>query len=163
MIFTRSHTNHNLGWYSPRDYVVTTPAWVEITRVSIPGVWVIVAENFKVINADKCSPSLAVGTWTSFCSVLMVDRQSRISRTPYPPIGGSPRCHRGPKIQSRHHFATQRKLRSPKLKYEALEFSNIRGPFERKVLMHYSYFGPLWKQGTHCNCCWGPFERKVAH
>jgi len=27
----------------------------------------------KVINADKCS-SLPVGTWTSFYSVLMVDR-----------------------------------------------------------------------------------------
>jgi len=43
-------------------------------RVSIPGVWEIFAENLKVINADKCSPSLYVGTWTSFCSVLMVDR-----------------------------------------------------------------------------------------
>jgi len=32
--------------------------------------------------------------------------RSRISRTPYPPIGG-------PKIQSPHHLAPQRKLRSP--------------------------------------------------
>jgi len=31
------------------------------------------------------------------------------------------------------------------LKYEALEISKIMGPFEEKVLMHYSYFGPLWK------------------
>ena len=27
-----------------------------------------------MINADKCFPSLAAGTWTSFCSVLMVDK-----------------------------------------------------------------------------------------
>jgi len=39
--------------------------------------------------------------------------QSRISRTPYAPIGGDPRCHRGPKIQSCHHLIAQRKLRSP--------------------------------------------------
>jgi len=30
-----------------------------------------------------------------------------------------------------------------KLKYEALEISEVGGPFERKVLMHYSYIGPL--------------------
>jgi len=36
-----------------------------------------------------------------------------------------------------------RKLRSPKLKYEALEIREVRGPFERKLLMPYSYFGPL--------------------
>jgi len=54
--------------------VATTPVWVEITRVSIPGVQVIFAENLKVINANKCSPCLAVGTWISFCSVFMVDR-----------------------------------------------------------------------------------------
>ena len=32
---------------------------------------------------------------------------------------------------------------NPKMKYEALEISIVRGPFERNVLMHYSYFGPL--------------------
>ena len=46
----------------------------------------------------------------------------------------------GPKFQSCHHLALQRKLRSPKLEYEALEIIEVRGPFERKV--HYSYFGP---------------------
>jgi len=79
----------------------------------------------------------------------MASFQSRISRTPYPPIGEGARCHKGPKIQSRHHLAPQRKLRSPKLKYEALEISEPRRPFERKVLMNYSYFGPLWKQGIY--------------
>ena len=66
--------------------------------------------------------------------------QSRISRTPYPQFGG-PRCHTGLKIQTRHHLAPQRKLRSPKLKYEALEISEVTGSFESKV--QYSYFGPL--------------------
>jgi len=31
----------------------------------------------------------------------------------------------------------------PKLKYEALEIGEVGGPFERKVLIHYSYFVPL--------------------
>jgi len=63
-----------------------------------------------------------------------------------PQLGGA-RCHRGPKVQSRHHLAPQRNLRSPKLKYEALEISEFRGPFEIKV--HYSFFGPLWQQGIY--------------
>jgi len=50
------------------------------------------------------------------------------------------------------------------LKYEALEISEVRGPFETKVLMHYSYFGPFEsKVFAHYNCCWGPFESKVAY
>jgi len=83
----KTHSNHNVGWYSPEisltitsgDFHLgtTTPpllsGW-KSPEVSIPGVWVIVAENLNVINADKCSPSLAVCMWTSFCSVLMVDR-----------------------------------------------------------------------------------------
>ena len=39
----------------------------KLPGVSVPGVLVIFAENLKVINADKCSPSLAGGTWTSCC------------------------------------------------------------------------------------------------
>ena len=54
---------------------------------------------------------------------------------------GGPRCEQGPKIQSSHHFALQRKLRPSKLKYEALEISEVRGHLDRKVLMLYSYFG----------------------
>jgi len=88
--------------------------------------------------------------------------QSHMDAEPYqphsvPPNWGVPRCHSGPKIQSRHHFSPQRKLRSPKLKYEALEISEVRGPFERKV--HYRYFGPLWKQGIYTL----QLESKVAH
>jgi len=32
--------------------------------------------------------------------------------------------------------------------------------------MHYSYFGPLWKQSgplIHCSCYWAPFESKVTY
>ena len=47
----------------------------------------------------------------------------------------STRCHRGPKILSRHHFALHIKLRYPKLKYETLEISEVRGQFEGKVRM----------------------------
>jgi len=32
----------------------------------------------------------------------------------------------------------QRKLRIPKLKYETLEVNEVGGPFERKLLIHYS-------------------------
>ena len=49
----------------------------------------------------------------------------------------------GPKIQSCHHLAPHMKLRSPNLKYEALEISEVSGPFEGKVLRHYRHFGPL--------------------
>jgi len=55
----------------------------------------------------------------------------------------------GPKIQSHHHLAPQRKLQPPKFKYEAPEISEVGGLFERKVLIHYSYFRPLWKQGFY--------------
>jgi len=56
---------------------------------------------------------------------------------------GGPTLSQELKIQSRYHLALQRKLRTPKLKYEALEISEVGGPFERKVLIHFSYFGPL--------------------
>jgi len=73
----------------------------------------------------------------------------------------------------------ERKRRLPKLKYEALEISEVGEHFERKVLIQYSYFGPLSKQGiytlqlgfgahlkakyfTHYSCYWGPFESVVS-
>ena len=82
--------------------------------------------------------------------------QSRISRTPYHPIGG-PMLSQGPNIQARHHLAPPKKLWPPKLKYEAPEISEVGGPFERIVLIDYSYFDPFESNVfTHCNCCWGP-------
>ena len=59
-----------------------------------------------------------------------------------PPIGGGT-LSQGAQNSVPSPLIPQRKLRSPKLKYEALAISEVRGPFERKVLMHYSYFGPL--------------------
>jgi len=46
----------------------------------------------------------------------------------------------GPKIQSRHYLSPQKKLRHPKLNYEAPEISEVGGPFERKVLVHEGWF-----------------------
>ena len=77
----------------------------------------------------------------------MIHKQSQISRTPSPEFGGA-RCHRGRKIQSRHHLDPRESF-DPKLKYETLEISEVRGRFERKVLMHCNYIGPLWKQGIY--------------
>jgi len=60
-------------------------------------------------------------------------------------------------------LSPKRMLRSPKLKYEALEINEIRGPFERKVLMLYSYFGVLWEQGIYTlHCCWGPLWKQSS-
>jgi len=113
------------------------------------------------------------------CHWLLRHTQSRIGHTPYPPIGEGPRCHRGPKFQSRRHLASQRKLRFPKLEYETLEIREVRvllkekcitvifGPFESTVFSHYNCcWGPFWKQSSpliHCSCCWGPFESKVGY
>jgi len=58
-----------------------------------------------------------------------------------PPNWGAHAVTGGPKFEAGHHFAPQRKLLSSKLKYEAIEISEFREPFERKV--HYSFFGPL--------------------
>jgi len=35
------------------------------------------------------------------------------------------------------------------LKNEALEITEVGGPFETKVLMQYSCFGPMWKQDIY--------------
>ena len=70
----------------------------------------------------------------------------------------------GPKIPVPSPLSTSEKASIPKLKYEALEISEVRGPFERKV--HYIYFGLLWKQSRpliHSTCCWASFESKVGY
>ena len=70
-----------------------------------------------------------------------LDKGRAVSAALHTPQLGGHAITGGQKFQSRHHLAPQRKLRTPKLEYEALEISEVRGSFERKV--HYSYFGPL--------------------
>jgi len=95
-----------------------------------------------------------------------------------PPNWEEPTLSQGAQNSVPSPLRPQRKLRSPKLKYEALEISEIRPPFERKVLTHYSYFGPPWKQGiytlqllfgvlwkqsnllTHHSCSWAPLKAR---
>ena len=71
-----------------------------------------------------------------------IANQSRISRTPYPPSGGAHAVTGAPKFNP-SPLSRPEKTSIPKLKYEALEISEVRGPFERKVPMHYNYFGPF--------------------
>ena len=81
----------------------------------------------------------------------------------------SPRCHRRHKIQSRHHLAPHTKFLSPKWKCGTQEISDVREPFEGKVLIHYSYkltdtWAPLKAWCLHITTAVGdPFESKVAY
>jgi len=88
--------------------------------------------------------------------------QSRISCTPYPPICGHA-VTGGPKF-SPSPPKPHRKLRSPKVTYEALEISEVRGLFEEKCLCIAVTLGPFKnKVFTHYNCCWGRFASKVLY
>jgi len=50
------------------------------------------------------------------------------------------------------------------LKYEAQESSEVRGPFEKKCLSITVTFGSFESKAfTNYNCCWGPFESKIAY
>jgi len=87
-------------------------------------------------------------------------KQSRISRTPYPQLGGG-MLPQGPKIQTPHHLATQKNFDPPNwnmkhwksvklgdhLKEKHLYITVNLGPFESKVF-------------THCNCCWEPLRKQ---
>ena len=67
---------------------------------------------------------------------------------------GGPRCHRGPK------FSPIRKLRSPKMKYEALNQWNL-GALWKKGLCISVTLGPFeTKVFTHYNCCWGSLSKQ---
>ena len=101
-------------------------------------------------------------------SNLMLVAKTKLLAEPYqphsiPPNWGGHAVTGGPKFQSRNNLAPQRKLRSPKLKYEAWEISKVGAPFQRNV--HYSFFGPLWKQGIYTLqlLLGGHIESKVVH
>jgi len=59
-----------------------------------------------------------------------------------PPIGKWGTLSQGAQNSVPLPHSAPEKASIPKLKYETLEISEVRGLFERKVLMHYSYFGP---------------------
>jgi len=67
----KTHSNHNVGWFSPRDYVVTTPAWVEITRG-----WYSrgVSNRSRKLESDQCRQVLPiVGSWHVNLVLFCVD------------------------------------------------------------------------------------------
>jgi len=78
-----------------------------------------------------------------------------------PQLGGM--LSQGPKIQSSHHFAPK-KPSIPKLKYEALEISEVGGPLKEKYLYITVILGPFESKVLHITTAVaGPFESKVAY
>jgi len=57
----KTHSNHNVGSFSPRDHVANTPVWVDITR----GKYSMGAGNLcRKLENDKCKQVLPiVGSW----------------------------------------------------------------------------------------------------
>jgi len=60
-----------------------------------------------------------------------------VSAAPHTPQEGT-HAATGSQNSDPSPFNHPKKASTPKLKYEALEFSEVAGPFERKVLIHYS-------------------------
>jgi len=69
----KTHSKHKLRWFSPRYRVATTPGnhrgWSSRGAINL-------CRKLKSYQCRQVLPSLvlAAGMWTSFCSVLMVDR-----------------------------------------------------------------------------------------
>ena len=77
---------------------------------------------------------------------------------------GRPTLSQGPKIQSRHHLAPQRKLRSPNWNMKHQKSVKLGGPLKEKCLCITVTLVPFEsKVFTHYNCRWGRFENKVAY
>ena len=92
----------------------------------------------------------------------IVYMQSRISRTPYPPIGwehavtGAYSSVPSPLSSPKKTSNTQTEIWSTRNQWS-------RRPFERKVLIHYSYFGFLFKaRYFNYNCCWGTLWKQSS-
>jgi len=61
-------------------------------------------------------------------------------------------------------LSTPEKASIPKLKYETLEISEVRGPFDRKCLCITVTLAPLEARHLHITTSvGGPFESKVAY
>jgi len=77
-----------------------------------------------------------------------------VSAALHTPQLGGPRCHRGPEIPVPSPLSTPEKASISQIEiWSTLKekcITVILGSFESKVFSHY-------------NCCWGPFESKVAH
>jgi len=58
-------------------------------------------------------------------------------------LNWGPTLSQGPKIPVPSPLSRLEKALVPKLKYEALGINEVKGPFERKVHIHYSCFVPL--------------------
>jgi len=87
LVWLTIHTDYNEGWFPPELALTITlvdfhlgTTWPQLLSgwkspgSSTPRVWVIFAENLKVIYVDRCSASLVVGTRTSFFLLGMVER-----------------------------------------------------------------------------------------
>ena len=72
-----------------------------------------------------------------------------VSASLHTPQLGGPRFHRAHNSIPSPLNQPPKKASNPILKNEALEISEVGGPFERKVLIHCSYFGPIWKQNIY--------------
>ena len=106
--------------------------------------------KFRLITQHKIVWSCTLFSKAWVCQCLM---NRAVSAALHTHQLWRPTLSQGAKRQSRHHLTPERKLRSLKLKYEALEISEVRGAFERKVLMHPGILGSF---ESNYNCCWGP-------
>ena len=81
-----------------------------------------------------------------------------------PQLGG-PTLSQGPKIHSRQNLIPQRKLRPQYWNMKHDISVKLGGPLkETCMLIHYSYFGPLWKQGIYTLqlLLWGPLWKQSS-
>jgi len=118
------------------------------------------AGKFSIAISDKSALWVTAGSWGVFRKswfsrhwrgnlskarfIFAVNWQRRISRTPYAYLGGT--LSQGAKIQLRRQLAPKESF-DPQIVIWSTWNLWSWGPFQRKVLIHYSYLGPLWKQG----------------